>query len=80
MRIIVLLMMFATIVHAQKKKVNIKYRKFEKFDLDELSVDADDSSPGDLSINPRVQNKFKNRLPYRDDFNPELRRSVESIR
>lgn len=71
-------------VHAQsedgKKKVKVKYRKNEKFDLDELSIEGDGSSPGDLSITNRYRSQFRNKLPHRHNFNPELRNAVESIR
>ena len=57
-----------------------KYKQYQKFDFAELSVEGDMGSPGDLSINPRLQKEFRNKLPYRKNFNPELHRSIERVR
>lgn len=62
------------------KKVVIKYKEKEKFDLDDLSVEGDNASPGDLSVSPRFKNTFENKLPHRHNFNPEIRNGVEAIR
>jgi hypothetical protein len=37
-------------------------------------------APGDLSIAPRYQKKFDNSLPYRKNFNDQIRNSIERIR
>ena len=79
--LIVTLAMFSTWAFAQKKeKIIYEYKKYEKFDFDNLAILGDKSSPGDISITPRFRNKFKNMLPYRKNFNPELRRAVENIK
>ncbi len=62
------------------KKVIYKYKQFEKFDFDDLSVEGEDGSPGDLSINPRFQKEFKNELPYRKNFNPEMLKSLDTVK
>jgi len=61
-------------------RVIYKYKKYQKFDFENLVIEGETGSPGDLSIAPRYQRKFKNKLPYRKNFNAELRRSVERIR
>ncbi len=61
-------------------KVIYKYKKYQKFDFEDLVVEGDSGSPGDLSIMSRFQKKFKNKLPYRRNFNPEIVKSIESIR
>ena len=63
-----------------KDKVIVKYRDSETFDLDELSVEGDGSTPGDLSVSDRFRNEFRNKLPHRYNFNPEIRSAVEAIR
>ena len=80
--ILVLALAFSTSVLAQSKKANIRYeyKKFEKFDFDEIGVEGESGSPGDLSISPRVRNEFKNRLPERLNFNQEMKKSIEGIR
>lgn len=61
-------------------KVIYKYKKYQKFDFEDLVIEGETGSPGDLSIAPRYQRKFKNKLPYRKNFNAEIRRSIERIR
>ena len=61
-------------------KTIYKYKKYEKFDFEEIQVEGEIVSPGDLSIRPMYQNLFKNRLPYRKNFNPEIRKSISKIR
>ncbi|HAZ13080.1 MAG: hypothetical protein A2X86_09820 [Bdellovibrionales bacterium GWA2_49_15] len=62
-----------------EQQIIYKYKQFEKFDFDEIGVEGDKGIPGDLSILPRYQKYFKNRLPYRKNFNPEIRKSVERV-
>lgn len=68
-------------LYAQNKnpKVIYKYKKFEKFDFDDLEIAAEKESPGDVSISPRWANKFKNKLPFRTNFDGQIYRSVEKI-
>lgn len=61
-------------------KIIYKYKKYQKFDFEDLVIEGASGSPGDLSINPRLQRKFKNKLPYRKNFNAEIRKSLERIR
>lgn len=68
------------VANATDKKVIYKYKQYEKFDFDNLSVEGDDGSPGDLSINPRFQKEFKNELPYRKNFNPEMLKALDTIK
>jgi hypothetical protein len=70
-------------VYAQskrKEKIIYKYKKYEKFDFEDLVIEGESGSPGDLTIAPRYQRKFKNRLPYRKNFNAEIRKGIERIR
>ena len=63
-----------------KGKVIYKYKKYQKFDFEDLTVEGDSGSPGDISITSRFQKKFRNKLPYRRNFNPEIVKSIENIR
>jgi hypothetical protein len=65
---------------SQDKNIRYEYKKFEKFDLDELGVEGEAGSPGDISVNPRARDKFKNKLPERQNFNKEMRKAVQGIR
>jgi hypothetical protein len=56
------------------KELFINIKKYEKFDFENLSIDGDASSPGDLSISPRFRKRFRNKLPQRLNFNPEMKK------
>ena len=51
-------------LNAQSKKI-IKYKKHQSFDLDELGVAGESGNPGDISVDPRQQKRFKNKIPAR---------------
>lgn len=68
---------------AQEKKaksVRYEYKKFEKFDFDEIGVEGEAGNPGDISITPRARNEFKNKLPEKKNFSREMKKAVEGIR
>ncbi|MES2528747.1 MAG: hypothetical protein V4598_16805 [Bdellovibrionota bacterium] len=78
---IALLLSFQAFAQGSKpKSVRYEYKKFEKFDFDEIGVEGEAGSPGDLSITPRARNEFRNKLPERMDFNREMKKAVEVIR
>ncbi len=64
----------------EKQKVIYQYKKYQKFDFEELGVTGDSSSPGDLSIRTRLQKSFVNKLPYRRNFDSQIRSAIERIR
>tara|TARA_R110000868_G_scaffold153058_1_gene378357 strand:- start:3682 stop:3948 length:267 start_codon:yes stop_codon:yes gene_type:complete len=81
--IVLMLMFFAASSQAQSKddqKVRYQYKKYQKFDFEDIAIEGDTGNPGDLSIASRYQRKFKNKLPYRVNFNPEIARAVERVR
>jgi hypothetical protein len=63
-----------------KANVRYEYKKFEKFDFDEIGVEGEAGAPGDLSISPRVRNEFRNKLPERANFNKEMKKAIDGIR
>ena len=67
------------VVVDKKNRIIYKYKQYEKFDFENIGIDAETGSPGDLSIYERYQRKYKNKLPFRENFNPELRKSIERI-
>ena len=80
-----ILLLFLNTAHSnegggKKGKVNYEYKKYEKFDFEDLSIEGSAGAPGDLSITPRYQQLYKNRLPYRKNFNAEIIKSVERIK
>ena len=64
----------------RKNKIIYKYKKHEKFEFGSLEVEGEQGSPGDLSSHLREETRFKNKLPYRVNFHPEMRRSIERVR
>lgn len=79
---IVFLTFFAMNALAQDAKSNVRYeyKKFEKFDFDEIGVEGEAGSPGDISISPRLRKEFKNKLPERQNFNKEMKKAIDGIR
>jgi len=65
---------------AKRPNVRYEYKKFEKFDMDELGVEGEAGSPGDISISPRLRKEFRNKLPERQNFNKEMRKAIDGIR
>ena len=66
--------------YAQEKNIRYEYKKFEKFDFEEIGVEGEAGSPGDISISPRLRKEFQNKLPERQNFNKEMKKAVEAIR
>jgi hypothetical protein len=64
----------------QKKNVRYEYKKFEKFDFDEIGVEGEAGAPGDISVSPRLRNEFKNKLPERTNFNKEMKKAIDGVR
>lgn len=81
--LLLLTLFFTTTLNAQVEdgqKIRYEYKKYQKFDFEDIAIEGDTGNPGDLSIASRYQKKFKNKLPYRVNFNPEVARAVERIR
>jgi len=71
---------FSSNSFSETDNIEFKYKKFEKFDFEDLVIEGEVTSPSELSIYPRYEKKFKNILPYRKNFNLEIKRSIERIR
>ena len=64
----------------KKEKIIYKYKKYQKFDFEDITIEGETGSPPDLGVDTRLQRKFRNKLPYRKNFNPEIRKGIERIR
>ena len=64
----------------EKSNVRYEYKKFEKFDFNEIGVEGEAGAPGDISISPRLRNEFKNKLPERNNFQKEMKKAIDGIR
>lgn len=86
MRLLVVLLVlasgtaFAQTKAKQKREVIYEYKKFERFDFDEIGVEGETGAPGDLSVAPTPRKDYGNRLPERRDFKREMRKSASGIR
>ncbi len=63
-----------------QKNIKYEYKKFERFDFDEIGVEGEAGSPGDISISPRMRKEFRNKLPEKDNFNREMKKAIDGIR
>lgn len=64
---------------ASKKKIVYEYKKYEKFDFGDMSIEGSKGAIGDLSVNPRYQVRFGNELPKKPNFNKEMIDSVDNL-
>ena len=71
---------FCSEAFSKEENVEFQYKKYEKFDFEDLVIEGEVTSPSELSIFPRYKKKFKNILPYRKNFNLEIKRSIERLR
>ncbi|MBY0516743.1 MAG: hypothetical protein K2P81_07540 [Bacteriovoracaceae bacterium] len=62
------------------KKVVYEYKKYEKFDFEEIGVEGQSGAPGDLSVAPTPKKDYANRLPERKDFLNQMRKAASGIR
>lgn len=77
----IMFLFLVTSVFAQEKpNVRYEYKKFEKFDFEEIGVEGEAGSPGDISISPRLRKEFSNKLPERKNFKKEMNKAIEGIR
>jgi hypothetical protein len=77
---IILVVLMSSAFAEDKKNIRYEYKKYEKFDFDEIGVEGEAGSPGDLSISPRLRNEFRNKLPERENFNREMKKAIDGIR
>lgn len=84
MKIILILLItisaYAKDEKTENRKVIYTYKQFEKFDFDELNIEAEAGAPNDLSISPIHEKRYSNRLPYRKTFTTEIRKGIERVR
>ncbi len=81
MKIFAIALLISVSAFAQEKSnVRYEYKKFEKFDFDEIGVEGEAGSPGDISVSPRLRKEFSNKLPEKRNFNKEMKKAVDGIR
>ena len=61
--------------------VTYKYVKHQEFDFENLDVQGDPGSAlGDITVSARSQKDFDNKLPYKKNFDPEIKKALERVR
>lgn len=65
---------------AQETRTIYEYKKYERFDLGNLEVKGQLIAPGDISVRERERKRFQLELYSRKDFDPFIRKDMESIR
>ncbi|HXH73779.1 MAG TPA: hypothetical protein VNJ08_02370 [Bacteriovoracaceae bacterium] len=78
--LILALAAFSAFADDGKKDTRYEYKKLEKFDFDEIGVEGEGGSPGDISVSPRLRNEFKNKLPERQNFNKDMKKAIDGLR
>ena len=78
--IVLLFIPILTLAQEPKPNIRYEYKKFEKFDFDEIGVEGEAGSPGDISISPRLRKEFKNKLPERKRVNKQMKKAIDGIR
>lgn len=64
----------------EKEKTIYQYKKYEKFDLGNLEVKGQLIAPGDISVRERERKRFELDLFTRKDFEPFIKKDIESLR
>ena len=72
--------LFMTSAICAEDKVIYQYKKYEKFDLGNLEVQGQLIAPGDISVRERERKRFEVELYSRKDFDPFIKKDIESLR
>ena len=67
-------------VHAQQKKVKVRYKKYEYLDLGKLKVEGSFLAPTDIFIQEQAKKKVRQRLYDRKHYKKETYRDILNIR
>ena len=77
---LILVLLFVANALAEKEQVIYQYKKYEKFDLGNLEVKGQLIAPGDISVRERERKRFEMDLYTRQDFEPFIKKDIESLR
>lgn len=80
MKLLLFLTLCLSAYAQEKRSVRYEYKKFEKFDFEEIGIQGDEGAPGDVSVSPRLRNEFRNKLPERQNFNKEMKKGIDGLR
>lgn len=77
---LVLSIYFIGDAYGEEQKTIYQYKKYEKFDLGNLEVKGQLIAPGDISVRERERKRFELDLYSRKDFDPFVKKDIESLR
>lgn len=63
-----------------KQKVNVEYKKYERFDLGNLEIKGTVVAPGDVSIKERERKVLETDFYEKKDYFPDIRRDVLNLK
>lgn len=69
-----------TFAEGDEASTQYRYKQYEKIDFDDLSIGGELGSPGDLSVSYRYEKEFKNKLPFRKNFHPEMKQAIDRVK
>lgn len=72
MRLLTLFFIIASTNLIAEKKVIIKYKQYERFDLGSMEVKGNIIAPGDISVQERKRKVFEEELINRTNFDEEI--------
>ena len=79
-KIFVFIFLIVNYISYGKEKIIYKYRRYEKINFEEISIDGDKGLPGDITISENYFKKFENKLPQKENFNFEMYKGLERVR
>ncbi len=62
------------------QKIIYKYKKYEKFNLGDMSIKGDVITPGDISVKQRKFKRFSEGLFHRWHFRDMIKEDIRDIR
>ncbi len=74
------LMAPASMAFAQDEGANVRYRKKTEIDFEDVSVDGELKKPHGAYLLDKRQSSFNPLIRMKEDFNKEMRESVNMIR
>ena len=81
---IIICLLFAFNIMAQDPtndpSVNVEYKKYQKFDLGNLSIKGNILTPGDVSVRDRLPSSITHDVYDRKNFNDHMDKDIQDIR
>jgi hypothetical protein len=73
------LILSPNLIAAGEKKIIIKYKQYERFDLGSMEVKGNIIAPGDISVQERKRKIFDSQLINKTNFDKEIINDIKFI-